>query len=123
MSLAGRSAPRRRQQGLTPLGLKAYSLRTPSPGDLAAMHSGRRTSLVAFSLVLLALAGCSGDVLRPQVQDIRLSVTATPQVADPSHPVALTATVVNAGPLTMWHCEGCGCGNGIGMGVLGPDGQ
>lgn len=88
------------------------------------MLPSTRVSFVACGLVLFALAaGCAKDTTRPPITDIRLTLDATPETGDPSHPVTLDARVVNPGDIRMWHCEGCGCGNGIGLVVLSPDGE
>lgn len=88
------------------------------------MLPSTRVSFAACGLVLFALAaGCAKHTTRPPITDIRLTLDVTPETGDPSHPVTVDAKVLNAGDTRMWHCEGCGCGNGIGLVVLGPDGE
>ena len=81
-----------------------------------------RGAVVAGALAVLLQAGCSGRATRPTVTDVDLSVAASPVAGSPSLPVVADARVSNAGTTRVWHCEGCGCGNGIGLTVLGPDG-
>jgi hypothetical protein len=72
------------------------------------------------ALFLILQAGCSREVTRPQTIDVRLDVVAeggSPQ------PVAMKVKVQNVGNVAMVHCAGCGCGNGIQITVLGPDGH
>jgi len=81
-----------------------------------------RVAIVAGALALLLQAGCAERAMRPAVTDIDLSLAASPAVGGPSLPVVADVRVSNAGNTRVWHCEGCGCGNGIGLTVLGPDG-
>ncbi len=79
--------------------------------------------LVAGAIAVLVLqGGCVGEATRPSVTNVRLSLSAAPEVGSPSQPVAADVRVTNAGNTRVWHCEGCGCGNGIGFTVLGPEG-
>jgi len=84
----------------------------------------RSTLQIPFAAptILVLLVGCSQTVTRPSPPDVRLSVTASPAVAQPSEPAAIELSVRNAGNATVWHCEGCGCGNGSAIAILGPDG-
>ena len=84
----------------------------------------RSTLRIPFAAptILVLLAGCSHTVTRPSPPDIRLSITASPAVGQPSEPTAIELSVRNAGNGSVWHCEGCGCGNGSAIVVLGPDG-
>src|SRR5206468_10528448 len=87
------------------------------------MPTASPTRSVATGAVLLALAsGCAKSPTRPAIDDIRLSVSTLPSMGEPGHPVSIEIRVVNSGKREVWHCEGCGCGNGIGLEVLGPDG-
>ena len=67
-------------------------------------------------------SGCGREPTHPAVTDIRVAVTAAPEVGSPSAPIAIHVLVTNVGNTRVWHCSGCGCGNGIGITVLGPDG-
>src|SRR5438552_16226462 len=81
------------------------------------------TRSVATAAVFLALAsGCAKAPTRPATADIRLSVSTLPSMGDPGHAVSIEIRVVNSGKAEVWHCDGCGCGNGISLKVLGPDG-
>ena len=74
-------------------------------------------------LALLVLqAGCAKEGTRPAVTQVQLSVAAGPAMGSPSRPVAIDVRATNVGNMPVWRCEGCGCGNGIGVTVLGPDG-
>ena len=87
------------------------------------MPTASPTRSVAIAAVLLALAsGCAKSPTRPAIDDIRLSVSTLPSMGEPGPPVSIEIRVVNSGKRDVWHCEGCGCGNGIGLEVLGPDG-
>ena len=87
------------------------------------MFSRSKMWLAACGPVLLAfLTACARDETRPEITDIRLTLLATPSVADAAHPVTVSVRVANAGSTRMWHCQGCGCGNGISIVLLGPDG-
>lgn len=81
-----------------------------------------RSAMAAGALAVLLQAGCAERATRPTVTDVNLSVSASPAVGSPSLPVVADVRVSNAGNTRVWHCEGCGCGNGIGFTVLGPDG-
>jgi hypothetical protein len=86
------------------------------------MQSALRISLAA-PIALLLLVGCSKTATRPATPDVRLSVTASPAAGRPSEPTTIELSVRNAGDATVWHCEGCGCGNGSAITILGPDGK
>jgi hypothetical protein len=79
-----------------------------------------RTPLALCGLFLILQAGCSHEVTRPQTIDVRLDVAAE---GSPPQPVMMKVKVHNAGNVTMVHCAGCTCGNGIQITVLGPDGN
>jgi hypothetical protein len=83
----------------------------------------RRVRLALCGLTLAIQAGCSNEVTRPQTIDVRLDVAAAPPVGSPTDAVMMKVKVHNAGNVTMVHCVGCGCGNGIQITVLGPDGN
>ena len=38
----------------------------------------------------------------------------------PAQPVSIETRAVNGSGLEAWHCQGCGCGNGTSVTVLGP---
>jgi hypothetical protein len=86
------------------------------------MRSALRNSLAA-PIALSLLLGCSKSATRPATPDVRLSVTASPAAGRPSEPTTIELSVRNAGDATVWHCEGCGCGNGSAITILGPDGN
>ena len=77
---------------------------------------------LAAPAILVLLAGCSHTVTRPSAPDVRLSVSSSPAAGQPSEPTAIVLSVRNAGNASVWHCEGCVCGNGSTIAVLGPDG-
>jgi hypothetical protein len=79
--------------------------------------------LAAITFAALALSpGCGGSPTRPAGSDIRLSLSVLPQAGSPSDPIAIDLRAVNAGDTPVWHCDGCGCGNGTSLRILGPDG-
>src|SRR5207249_8578832 len=82
-------------------------------------------SAVPLAGLVLALStvGCARETTRPAITQVRIALNAAPATGDRSHPVALVVRVTHAGATRVWHCEGCGCGNGIHVTVLGPDGQ
>ena len=84
------------------------------------MSARLRMPVALCGLFLILQPGCSREVTRPQAIDVRLDVVAE---GDPPQPVTMKVKVRNAGSVTMVHCEGCGCGNGIQITVLGPDGH
>ena len=87
------------------------------------MRSAFRGPAVAAALILLALAvACSKSPTRPPVTEVRASVTVEPSTGSPSNPVTMVFRAENAGTTQLWHCSGCGCGNGTSVTVLGPDG-
>lgn len=83
----------------------------------------RRFSLRCMIAVVVLECGCGQEPTRPAVTDVRLAVTATPDVSGPSAPISMRALVTNAGKTRVLHCSGCGCGNGISIVILGPDGS
>jgi hypothetical protein len=85
--------------------------------------SVRRISLWCVLAGAVLLSACGKEPSRPPVTDVQFAATATPDVGDPSAPVSVRALVVNAGRTRVLHCSGCGCGNGIGIRILGPDGD
>ena len=66
--------------------------------------------------------GCGKEPTRPAVTDVKLAVTATPDVGAPSTPTSIRVHVRNVGNTRVLHCYGCGCGNGVSIAILGPDG-
>ena len=88
------------------------------------MIFGCRCAVPLAGLVLVLWnTGCARETTRPPVAQVRIALSPTPSTGGPSHPVALVVRVTNAGATRVWHCECCGCGNGIHVTVLGPDGQ
>jgi hypothetical protein len=81
-----------------------------------------RGAMVVGALAVLLQSGCAERATRPIVTDVDLSLAASPAVGSPSLPVAADVRVSNVGNTRVWHCVGCGCGNGIALTVLGPDG-
>lgn len=77
--------------------------------------------LLSALIVLSALSGCR-TTLNPRVTDIQLSVLTSSNQGTPPDSLEFRGVVKNAGTTSVWHCEGCGCGNGITLSVLGPDG-
>jgi len=83
-----------------------------------------RNSVLATSLALLTLlSGCAKAPTQPPVTNVELSLTVQPSVGEPSNPVSVELQAVNAGQTQIWHCEGCGCGNGTSLTVLDPSGS
>ena len=82
-----------------------------------------RIPIIACAIALLAQVGCSRQVTRPDILDVRLSTGAVPETGSPSRPVTIEARATNAGTVRVWHCEGCDCGNGIGVKILAPNGD
>jgi len=80
-----------------------------------------RVAMVVGSLAVLLQAGCADRSTRPAFTQINLSLAASPARGSPSLPVAADVRVSNDGTKAVWHCGGCGCGNGITFTVLGPD--
>jgi len=91
--------------------------------ELTHVPTYHRVCLALCGLTLAIQAGCSNEVTRPQTIDVRLDVAAAPPVGSPTDAVMMKVKVHNAGSVTMVHCVGCGCGNGIQITVLGPDGN
>lgn len=83
----------------------------------------RRFFLVGLIAGLMVESGCGQEPERPRITDVRLALTAAPGAGRPSAPVTLRAQVTNAGNVFVWHCSGCGCGEGFQITVLGPDGS
>src|SRR3989442_15329463 len=83
----------------------------------------RRISLWCVIAGVVLESGCGKHPTRPAVTDVKLTVTATPDVGGPSVATSVRVLVVNAGNTRVLHCSGCGCGNGIGIRILGPDGS
>jgi len=71
---------------------------------------------------VLLQAGCSIKATHPVATQVQLALTASPGSGSPALPVVVNARVDNRGITRVWHCEGCGCGNGFSFTVLGPDG-
>lgn len=78
---------------------------------------------MAVAVLVVALGGCDRHMTRPAVAKVQFLLSATPATGSPPSPVTLLAHVVNVGDTRVWHCEGCGCGNGISVEVRGPDGH
>jgi hypothetical protein len=76
---------------------------------------------VVSALAILVQFGCFPVTTRPSVTSVDLSVAALPASGRPSVPVVVDAEVTNAGSTRVWHCQGCGCGDGVALTVLGPD--
>ena len=72
--------------------------------------------------LLILQAGCARETTRPDVTEVQLSAAVGPAVGSPSRPVTIDVLAANIGNVPLWRCDGCGCGNGIGVSVLGPDG-
>jgi hypothetical protein len=95
-------------------------------------HS-KRISVVAATLTLIVVSGCSESLTRtakPEsnepilgVPAVELTVSALPPVGGPSQPISIESRAVNATGSGFWHCQGCGCGNGMTLTILGPDGS
>ena len=81
----------------------------------------RRFSLLCLIAGLVVETGCGKEPTRPAVTDVRLAVTAAPDVGGPSAPITLRSRVTNAGNTQVWRCSGCGCEDGFS--ILGPDGS
>jgi hypothetical protein len=77
---------------------------------------------LAIAAVFLE-SGCGKEPTRPAVTDVRFALTATPDVGGPSAPITVRGRVTNAGNTRVWHCSGCGCGDGLNIKILGPDGS
>jgi len=87
------------------------------------MRTGRRHSAVAVTLALSALvSGCSTNPTRPADPYVQMSLTVQPFAGSPSNPISIILRAVNAGVTPVWHCDGCGCGNGTYFKVLDPSG-
>ena len=79
--------------------------------------------IVALAFALLAMSpGCAKSPTRPGGLDVQLSLSVQPSMGGPSTPIAIDIHATNAGVTQVWHCDGCGCGNGVHFQVLGPDG-
>jgi hypothetical protein len=86
------------------------------------MSAAMRLAGFVGALAVVVQAGCASQMTRPNVTDIRLSLAVAPATGSPTQPVGLDVHVSNVGTTRVWHCDGCGCGNGISVSVLGPDG-
>lgn len=73
------------------------------------------------ALAVLVQAGCIARTTRPSVTGVDLSVAALPAAGRPSVPVVIDARVANSGSTRVFHCQRCGCGEGVALTVLGPD--
>lgn len=80
----------------------------------------RRALPIGATLLVLVL-GCGQEPTRPAA-NVWLTLTAVPATGSPAQPVTVEATVRNFGS-EVFHCVGCGCGNGTDFIVLGPDGK
>jgi hypothetical protein len=88
------------------------------------MHTNLSRPAVAVTLALSALlSGCSGNPTRPLDPNVQMSLTVQPTAGSPSNPISLSLRAVNAGVTPIWHCDGCGCGNGTKLTVLDPSGK
>ena len=83
----------------------------------------RRVAMIACALLLLVQSGCARKTTQPSVTQVDISVAASPATGSPALPVVADARVVNTGNTNVFHCVGCGCGNGLNFTVLGPDGN
>ena len=83
----------------------------------------RVVSLSATLALLTFLPACTKSPTEPPVTIVTLSVTAAPATGSPSNPVSMELRAINAGGTQIWHCEGCGCGNGTCLTVLDPTGN
>lgn len=83
----------------------------------------RHFFLVCLFVGLVVESGCGKEPTRPAITDVRFALTATPDVGGPSAPITVRGHVTNAGTTRVWHCSGCGCGDGLNIKVLGPDGS
>jgi hypothetical protein len=92
----------------------------PCGGDIMALL--QRALIVACTLAILLQGGCAGEVTRPSTTDVDISLVVSPRVGSSISPVVADVRITNSGNLRVWHCEGCSCGNGIELTVLGPDG-
>lgn len=100
--------------------------RYPSRTKISVVALGpnmRRFSLLCLIAGLIVEAGCGKEPTRPAVTDVRISVTAEPDMGSASAPITLRSHVTNAGNTRVWHCSGCGCEEGFSIKVLGPDGS
>lgn len=84
----------------------------------------RHVMTIACVLALLLQAGCASNTTttRPSVTRVDLSMEVSPAAGRPFYPIVADVWVKNVGNTRVWHCAGCGCGNGVGLDVLGPDG-
>jgi hypothetical protein len=79
---------------------------------------------VPMVVVVATLAwGCAPEPTAPLKVDVQFGVSALPAEGRPSQPIAIEAKAVNAGTARVYHCQGCGCGNGVEITVYGPDGD
>jgi hypothetical protein len=83
----------------------------------------RRFSLLCLVAALVVGSGCRKEPTRPAVTDVRIAVTAAPDVGGPSAPITMRSRVLNAGNTPVWRCGGCGCEDDFSIKVLGPDGS
>jgi len=81
-----------------------------------------RWALFASAVAVLLQSGCAERPTLPRATHVQLSVTASPGSGSPALPVVVDARAENVWITRVWHCTGCGCGNGFGFSVLGPDG-
>jgi hypothetical protein len=82
-----------------------------------------RIAMLVGALAVLLQGGCGKEPTRPAVVDVKLAVAAMPDVGGPPAPVSVRVLARNAGNTRVWHCLSCGCGNGISIRILGPDGR
>jgi hypothetical protein len=82
-----------------------------------------RVAMLVGTLAVLLQGGCGKESTRPAVTDVGLAVAAKPHVGGPRAPVTVHALARNTGNARVWHCRGCGCGNGMSIRILGPDGR
>src|SRR5262249_54448864 len=89
-------------------------------GHVMVLARGRM--IVVCALAALLQAGCADKATSPSVPERDVSLVVSPTGGDPSSPVVADARITNVGKMPVWHCDGCGCGNGVELTVLGPDG-
>src|SRR5262245_26951650 len=83
-----------------------------------------RRSRIALSFSLLAWCGCGAEPTRPaESPRVQLVVTLDASTGRPGSPVTGSVVIRSFDHRDIMHCEGCGCGFGITVGVSGPDGQ